>query len=103
MSEPLVVSIPHHLGREEALRRLKTGLTRARTEFGHVMTVEEEVWNGDTVTFRVRALGQSSGGTIEVQDRHLRLEVTLPWLLAKLTGRLAPAIRQHGALLLEKK
>ena len=29
MSAPLVVSIPHRLGREEAMRRLKTGLTRA--------------------------------------------------------------------------
>jgi hypothetical protein len=26
MSKPLVVSIPHSLGREEAVRRLKTGL-----------------------------------------------------------------------------
>jgi hypothetical protein len=26
MSEPLVVSIPHRLGKDEALRRLKTGL-----------------------------------------------------------------------------
>jgi hypothetical protein len=26
MSEPLVVSISHHLGKDEALRRLKTGL-----------------------------------------------------------------------------
>src|SRR5207248_10638886 len=29
MSAPLVVSIPHRLGREEATRRLKAGLTRA--------------------------------------------------------------------------
>ena len=29
MSAPLVVSIPHRLGREEATRRLKGGLTRA--------------------------------------------------------------------------
>ena len=29
MSAPLVVSIPHSLGREEAMRRLKTGLSRA--------------------------------------------------------------------------
>jgi hypothetical protein len=31
MSAPLVVSIPHSLGREEAMRRLKAGLTRAAT------------------------------------------------------------------------
>jgi hypothetical protein len=29
MSAPLIVSIPHRLGREEATRRLKAGLTRA--------------------------------------------------------------------------
>jgi hypothetical protein len=28
MSEPLVVSIPHRLGKDKALRRLKTGLPR---------------------------------------------------------------------------
>src|SRR5882757_9905649 len=34
MSAPLVVSIPHRLGREEALRRLRTGLSRARAGAG---------------------------------------------------------------------
>jgi hypothetical protein len=29
--------------------------------------------------------------------------VTLPWLLAKLTERLVPAIKREGTLLLEKK
>ncbi len=103
MTAPLVVSIPHHLGRDEAVRRLKAGLGRARTDFGHLMSVEQEVWNGDSVSFRVRALGQSAGGIIQVNDDHLRLEVTLPWLLAKLSERLIPAIRREGTLLLGKK
>jgi len=103
MSAPLVVSIAHRLGREEAVRRLKSGLGRARTDFGHLMSVEEEVWNGDRVQFRVRALGQLAGGIIDVFEDRLRLEVTLPWLLAKLTERLVPAIRREGTLLLEKK
>ena len=29
MTTPLIVSIPHRLGREEATRRLKSGLARA--------------------------------------------------------------------------
>jgi hypothetical protein len=33
----------------------------------------------------------------------LRLEVTLPWLLAKLSETLVPAIRRQTTLLLEKK
>jgi hypothetical protein len=103
MSAPLIVTIPHKLGREEAARRLKTGLGRARTDFSRFMAVEEEVWNGDRLTFQVRALGQAASGLIDVAEDHLRLEVTLPWLLAKLTERLVPAIRKEGTLLLEKK
>jgi len=101
--KPLVVSIPHALGRQEATRRLKVGLGNARTNFGHLLAVEEETWTGDSVNFRVRSLGQVAHGTIEVLDDTVRLEVTLPWLLAKLAEKLSPAIRKEGTLLLEKK
>jgi hypothetical protein len=103
MTTPLVVSIPHRLGKQEAVRRLKTGLGQARTSFSPLMSVDEEVWSGDRLTFRLRALGQSASGTIDVAEDHLRLEVSLPWLLAKLSERLVPAIRREGTLLLEKK
>jgi len=103
MTTPLVVSIPHRLGKQEAVRRLKNGLGQARTNFGHLMSLDEEVWSGDSLTFRVRALGQSAHRTIDVAEDHLRLEVSLPWLLAKLSERLVPAIRKEGTLLLEKK
>jgi len=52
MSEPLVVSIPHHLGKEEALRRLKTGLAEVGTSFGHLFSVREQIWTGDHLAFR---------------------------------------------------
>ncbi len=103
MSKPLVVTIPHRLGKQEAARRLKSGLGNARTNFSHLLTVEEEVWNGDRLNFRVRALGQSANGIIDVTEEHLQLEVTLPWLLARITEALTPAIRQEGVKLLQRK
>lgn len=103
VTAPLVVSIPHRLGKDEAVRRLKNGLGHARTNFSHLLTVDEEVWVGDNLTFRLRALGQAASGTIGVFEDHLRLEVQLPWLLAKFTERFVPAIRKEGTLLLEKK
>jgi hypothetical protein len=103
MSQPLLVSIPHRLGRQEATRRLKTGLGNARANYAQWLTIGEEVWNGDTVQFQVRALGQSAGGRVDVFDDHVQLEVTLPWLLAKFAEKLAPAIRKEGTLMLEKK
>jgi len=102
MSKPIVVSIPHRLGKEEALRRLQPGLTSAAASFP-VLKVDEEIWSGDRLTFRVRALGQAAAGTVDVADDHVRLEVTLPWLLHKFAEAAQTAIRARGKLLLEKK
>jgi hypothetical protein len=103
MSTPLVVSIPHRLGREEAVRRLKSGLGGVRTGYSPLLTINDETWTGDHLVFRVSALGQSAAGTIDVADDHVRLEVTLPWLLAKLAEKITPAIRKEATLMLEKK
>jgi putative polyhydroxyalkanoic acid system protein len=103
MSRPLTVTIPHRLGKQEAISRLRAGLSSARSHFGQLLAVEEEVWNGDTVEFRVRALSQTANGKIETFDDHVRLEVSLPWLLAAFAEKIAPVIRKQGQLLLEKK
>jgi hypothetical protein len=102
MSAPLVVSIPHRLGREEAIRRLKTGLTRAASSVP-VLKVDEERWEDDRMIFRVRALGQAASGHLDVADDHVRLEVTLPWLLQRFAEVAQAAIRKRGNLLLTKR
>jgi hypothetical protein len=102
MSAPLVVSIPHRLGREEATRRLKVGLTRAASGIP-VLKVDEERWDGDRMVFRVRALGQAASGHLDVADDHVRLEVTLPWLLQRFAEVAQIAIRNRGNLLLTKR
>jgi hypothetical protein len=103
MSKPLLVSIPHHLGRDEAVRRLKAGLSGARTHFAHLFTVQEETWTEDHLDFRVSALRQAVSGTIDVLDDRVNLQVVLPWLLAKLAEAIQPLIRKEGTLMLEKK
>ena len=102
MSAPLVVSLPHRLGREEAIRRLKEGLARAASSVP-VLKVDEERWEEDRMIFRVRALGQAASGYVDVEDDHVRLEVTLPWLLQRLAQAAKSAISQRGTLLLTKR
>jgi Putative polyhydroxyalkanoic acid system protein (PHA_gran_rgn) len=103
MSAPLVVSIPHRLGREEAVRRLKTGLSRAATSIP-VLKVDEERWDdGDHMFFRVRALGQAASGHIDVSDDHVRVEVVLPWLLQRFAQMAQSVIHDRGTLLLTKR
>jgi hypothetical protein len=101
MSAPLVVSIPHRLGREEAVRRLKTGLGRAAASIP-VMQVEEERWSGDSMNFRIRALGQIATGQVDVADDHVKVQVVLPWLLQRFAEMAQATIRKRGQLLLGK-
>ena len=103
MSKPLVVSIPHRLGRDEAVRRLKAGLGQARSYYGTVFSVQEEIWTGNSLQFRVSALGQAASGTIEVAEDVVNLTVFLPWLLAKVANMIQPLVRKEGTLMLEKK
>lgn len=104
MSQNVTVSIPHRLGKEEALRRIKGGVANASTQFGALLKVEEETWTGDHLAFRVTALGQSAAGSIDVCEDHVQLEVTLPWLLAKVAEKAKVLIEQKGKqVLLEKK
>jgi hypothetical protein len=103
MSKPLVVTIPHRLGKDEAIRRLKSGLGSARTNFGHLFAVQEETWSGDHLQFSVSALGQTARGSIDVAEAEVHLEVYLPWLLAKIAETIQPLIRKEGTLMLEKK
>jgi hypothetical protein len=102
MSAPLIVSIPHQLGREEATRRLKNGLTRAAASVP-ILKVDEERWDENRMVFRVRALGQIASGQIDVGDNDVRLEVVLPWLLQRFAEVAQVAIRNRGRLLLNKK
>ena len=103
MSRPLIISIPHHLGREEAVRRIKSGLAAARANYAPWLAINEETWTGDRLSFNLSSLGQTAAGILDIADDHVRLEVTLPWLLAKLAERFTPLIRKEGTLLLEKK
>jgi hypothetical protein len=102
MAAPLVVSIPHSLGREEAIRRLKTGLSRAATSVP-VLSVDEERWEDNRMMFRVRAMGQAAAGHVDVADDHVRVEVVLPWLLQRFAEVAQAAIRNRGNLLLTRK
>ncbi|WFU42961.1 polyhydroxyalkanoic acid system family protein [Bradyrhizobium sp. CB82] len=101
MSAPLIVSIPHRLGRAEAARRLKSGLGRAAASIP-VMQVEEERWEGDRMNFRIRALGQVAAGQVDVGEDQVRVEVVLPWLLHRFAELAQATIRKRGQLLLTK-
>lgn len=100
MSESITVTIPHRLGKEEALRRMKAGFARIRERLGALIAIDQETWDGNTVQFQMRGMGQTASGRIIVLDNNVQVDVTLPWLLARLAQTLLPALRKETAKLL---
>ena len=98
---PLVLSIPHSLGRAEARRRLQTGLEDLPRS--GLVSVENEAWTENGMTFTVRALGQSVPGLLDVQEDAVRLEIELPGILQKLWAPLQSVLIGRARLLLEKR
>ena len=103
MSKPLVVVIPHQLGREVARQRLQAGVEALKQKFGDTVASIDGTWAGDRLDFAVAAMGQAVSGGLEVRDADVRVEVQLPWLLAMIAEKARGFIEKEGQLLLEKR
>jgi Putative polyhydroxyalkanoic acid system protein (PHA_gran_rgn) len=103
MTHPLVVILPHSLGKAEATKRLRTGLHWLSAEFSQYVNVSEETWNEDRLLLQMIVLKQHIKGVVDVYDDRVRVEVLLPWLLARLAKNITPLLEQKGALMLEKR
>jgi hypothetical protein len=101
MSQPIVVTLPHRLGKAEALRRLKASFSDAQSSGASLFVIKNQ-WSDDHLDFRASLLGQSATGTVDVGDDHVRLEVQLPWLLSILANKAKALVEKQGKLMLEK-
>jgi hypothetical protein len=102
MSRPIVVNIPHSLGKDEAIRRMKSGFVSVSSNLP-ILKVEEQTWTDDRLTFRIAALGQSASGTADVGDTNVHIEIILPWLMQSVAELVQSAIKSRTQVLLEKK
>jgi hypothetical protein len=102
MSQPLVVSIPHRLGLQEARRRLDSGIGRIRPELAGLVNTLDYSWDGDNLNFRTVAMWQTITGRIEVLEDAVRIEIDLPWMMRLLGDTIMKQVRGRGVAMLEK-
>lgn len=103
MTKPLVVSIPHQLGKQEAKRRLQTGIEQLKAAYANKIAVLEDRWTDDRLDFRLSALSQTVTGILNVAEDQVTLALELPWVLAVLAEKAKGLIQKQGHLMLEKK
>lgn len=102
MPEPITVTISHSLGRDEARRRLDQSLGCVRARLPALVSSIDYDWNEFRLDFRLTAMGQNIKGLTEVEDRLVRIQLSLPLLLRILSKVIIDRTRRECARVLGK-
>lgn len=105
MARPVTITISHDLGKDEARKRITEGFGKLKGAMGGGMLFSfAENWTGDDqLSFTAKGFGQNIVGKIDVFPQHIRIEATLPSILASIAETVAGRVEKEGRLLLEKK
>jgi hypothetical protein len=102
LRKPIVVTVPHRLGRDEAKRRLLNGLQQVDQQIAAAHASLEYSWDGYRIHFSVMAMRQLLVGHTDVEDENIRIEIQLPFLLHMLADPLASRIESNTEMLLRR-
>lgn len=96
MAKEITIVFPHTLSQEEARVRVVDALEQARAGFASSVMSSNVTWTAHHADVAVGALGQNVQAQIDVEAQQVRVSVTLPWLLERLSGTITDRITQVG-------
>ena len=73
------VSVPHKLGREAALVRVRQFLDQVRHNYGDDVSDVSGLWDGNRLEFSFAARGLMVRGTLLVEEALVQVAGPLPW------------------------
>jgi nitric oxide reductase large subunit len=100
MPEPVIVDIPHKLGKEGARARLASGVGKIGSMIPGGGAVQER-WDGDSLHFTVTAMGQTVTSRLDLHEAHVHAEVDLPPFLALFANKIREKLQKEAPKLLE--
>jgi hypothetical protein len=104
LSQPIVINVPHQLGKDEARRRLERSCGGFRQKLIATLPgflTPKEHWEGDCLHFDVAGLGQRITARLDVRADSLHVEIDLPEFLGAIAKHLAVGIEKESQQLLK--
>jgi hypothetical protein len=95
------VTVPHQLGKQEALERIKSILVKAKEQYGDRLTDLQENWNENGGTFSFRAMGFKISGSLKVTDTDVEITGDYPFAALPFKGTIEATLRERAERLLE--
>lgn len=100
MTDPVIVDIPHKLGKEGARARLASGVGKIGSLIPGGGAVQDR-WEGDSLHFTVSALGQTVASRLDLHEDRVHAVVDLPPMLALFADKIREKLQKDAPKLLE--
>jgi hypothetical protein len=101
MATPIIIDIPHSLGRDEAKRRMTSGVGKLVSHIpGGAATVTHSWPSRDQMSLIVATMGVEVPCTVDAEDARLRVTLLLPAMLNLMSGPIKAIVQQQGERLL---
>lgn len=90
----LNISIPHQLPQDEALRRIRSSIERAKTQYAQNVSDLEEHWNENVGTLNITVRGIAIPAQVTVNPSDVTLQATLPMIASFFMGQIETTARE---------
>ena len=96
MAKTITITSRHDLGIEGAKRNITARYEALKAAYVDRIGHSELIWTGDVGQGWVMVVGQNGSAVIEVFEKDLRIDITLPMLLSPLAGFIEKLIRGNA-------
>lgn len=100
MNTPIALDIPHSLGKRGVRDRLDARLGKVADAVPGGSMVSRS-WDGDTLNFSIRAMGQTVASALTVFEDRVHAVVDLPMFLLPFANMMKTAIEKEAPKLLK--
>jgi len=93
-------SVPHEVGQQEAIDRLKQFLPRVKQHYQSQISDLTESWEGNVLSFGFKTYGIGIQGNMTVEDDQVVYDGSLPMTAMMFKGKIEESIRTEISRLL---
>jgi hypothetical protein len=96
----VTVSVTHRLSQDEALRRIKAAIARAKTQYADKIEDLSQSWNAYVGSLEISAMAQKASGTVAVNPADVTAQIKLPFAASLFKSKIESGIRDALARIL---
>jgi hypothetical protein len=89
------LSMPHSLGQDEALRRLRAALEKAKARNEGKVTNLKEDWKDNRLDYSFATFGFNIKGDVTVEPSEVKLNGSLPFAAMMFKGKIEQTVRDE--------